>query len=114
MAERLLSQQMEQSPDALCLTNFLRHAHDKNGTNFTGEFYASPVVQNRLSSYLAPFGVTNNATNDIHDPHLYLALTEASMDGMAICDAEGLFICRYAAHAQNLGYKGLGELTGKN
>ncbi len=71
-------------------------------------------MQNWLALYLAPFGVTNNATNDIHDPHLYLALTEASMDGMAIHDAEGLFICRYVAHAQNLGYKGLGELIGKN
>ena len=71
-------------------------------------------MQNRLSSYLAPFGVTSKATKDIHDPHLYLALTEASMDGMAIHDAEGLFIYLYAAHAQNLGYEGLGELIGKN
>ena len=50
----------------------------------------------------------------IHDPHLYLALTEVSMDGLAIHDAEGLFIYLYAAHAQNLGYEGLGELIGKN
>ena len=49
-------------------------------------------MQNLLASYLAPFGVASNATNDIHDPHLYLALTKASLDGMAIYDAEGLFI----------------------
>ena len=36
------------------------------------------------------------------------------MDGMAIHDAEGLFIYSYAAQAQNLGYEGLGELIGKN
>ena len=55
-------------------------------------------MQNWLALYLAPFGVTNNATNDIHDPHLYLALTEASMDGMDIHDAEGLFIYAPRTH----------------
>ena len=55
-------------------------------------------MQNRLSSYLAPVAVTSNETNDIHDPHLYLALTEASMDGMAIHDTEGLFIFTPRTH----------------
>ena len=49
-------------------------------------------MQNRLASYLAPFGVTSNATSYIYDPNLYLTLTEASMDVMDIHDAEGLFI----------------------